>query len=182
MLALNESTTSYEITSELDTIGEWKAGTDKPLRLGAYNRRHPKTGALFAIDYSHAQPTVQIHQIDASGTLVNCFPVALAAPTMIHDFVLTEHYIVLLVCPAVFDSAAAQQGQSFLQWRPDMGTRIGLIALDGRRNGSTLLPSSSFILPTLSSVAATSSSTMCNTKASRSATPSRRRNRRHCTG
>ncbi len=131
LLALNESTTGFEITRDLDTIGEWKAGTDKPLRLGAHNRRHPKTGALFAIDYSHAQPTVQIHQIDASGNLVNSFPVALAAPTMIHDFVLTERYIVLLVCPAVFDSAAAQQGQSFLQWRPSMGTRIGLIALDG---------------------------------------------------
>jgi carotenoid cleavage dioxygenase-like enzyme len=131
LLALNESTTGYEITRDLETISEWKAGTDKPLRLGAHNRRHPKTGALFAIDYSHAQPTVQIHQIDASGNLVNSFPVALAAPTMIHDFVLTERYIVLLVCPAVFDSAAAQQGQSFLQWRPGMGTRIGLIALDG---------------------------------------------------
>ncbi|MEJ0067206.1 MAG: carotenoid oxygenase family protein [Caulobacteraceae bacterium] len=131
LLALNESTTSFEITRELDTVGEWKAGTDKPLRLGAHNRRHPETGALFAIDYSHAEPTVQIHQIDASGNLVNSFPVALAAPTMIHDFVLTERYIVLLVCPAVFDSAAAQQGQSFLQWRPGMGTRIGLIALDG---------------------------------------------------
>ncbi len=110
LLALNESTTGFEINADLETLGEWKAGTDKPLKLGAHNRRHPTTGALFAIDYSHAQPTVQIHQIDASGNLVNSFPVALAAPTMIHDFVLTERYIVLFVCPAVFDSAAAQQG------------------------------------------------------------------------
>jgi carotenoid cleavage dioxygenase-like enzyme len=131
LLALNESTTGFEITWDLDTVGEWKAGTDTPPRLGAHNRRHPKTGALFAINYSHAEPTVQIHQIDASGMLVNSFPVALPAPGMMHDFVLTERYIVLLVCPAVFDSAAAQQGQSFLQWRPAMGTRIGLIALDG---------------------------------------------------
>ena len=131
LLALDESTTSYEINIDLETIGEWKAGTDKALRLGAHNRRHPKTGALFAIAYSHAQPTVQIHQIDASGNLANTFPVALAMPTMIHDFVLTERFIVLLVCPAVFDDSAARQGQPFLQWRPGLGTRIGLIALDG---------------------------------------------------
>lgn len=131
LLALDESTTSYEINMDIETIGEWKAGTDKPLRLGAHNRRHPNTGALFAIAYSHAQPTIQIHQIDASGNLANTFSVALAAPTMIHDFVLTERFIVLLVCPAVFDDAAARQGQPFLQWRPGMGTRIGLIALDG---------------------------------------------------
>ena len=131
LLALDESTTSYEMTMDLDTIGEWKAGTDKPLRLGAHNRRHPKTGTLFAIAYSHAEPTVQIHQIDAAGNLARSFSIALAAPTMIHDFVLTERYIVLLACPAVFDSAAVRQGQPFLQWRPGMGTRIGLIALDG---------------------------------------------------
>ena len=131
LLALDESTTSYEMTMDLDTIGEWKAGTDKPLRLGAHNRRHPKTGTLFAIAYSHAEPTVQIHQIDAAGNLAKSFSIALAAPTMIHDFVLTERYIVLLACPAVFDSAAVRQGQPFLQWRPGMGTRIGLIALDG---------------------------------------------------
>jgi hypothetical protein len=37
LLALNGSTPGFEITRDLDTIGEWKAGTDKPLRLGALN-------------------------------------------------------------------------------------------------------------------------------------------------
>src|SRR5215813_10113021 len=40
LLALDESTTSYEITMDLDTVGEWTAGTDKPLKIGAHNRRH----------------------------------------------------------------------------------------------------------------------------------------------
>jgi carotenoid cleavage dioxygenase len=57
--------------------------------------------------------------------------VTLAAPTMIHDFILTERHIVLLACPLVFDLKAAQARQPLLQWRPAMGTRIGLIALDG---------------------------------------------------
>jgi carotenoid cleavage dioxygenase-like enzyme len=34
LLALNEATTCYEITTELETIGEWKASTDAPIRLG----------------------------------------------------------------------------------------------------------------------------------------------------
>ncbi|HTK02646.1 MAG TPA: carotenoid oxygenase family protein [Bordetella sp.] len=131
LLALDEATTCYEMTMELDTIGEWKAGTSQPIRLGAHNRRHPQSGALFALAYSTQQPVVQIHQIDASGKLARTFPVVLSAPTMIHDFVLTENYIVLLACPAVFDRAAAQQGRPFLQWQPSLGTRIGLISLDG---------------------------------------------------
>jgi carotenoid cleavage dioxygenase len=116
---------------DLKTIGEWKAGTDKPIKLGAHNRRHPKTGALFALAYSITDPTVEFHEIDASGSLARSFSVALGAPTMIHDFVLTERYIVLLACPAVFDLKAAQSGKPMLQWQPSLGTRIGLIALDG---------------------------------------------------
>jgi carotenoid cleavage dioxygenase len=44
----------------------------------------------------------------ATGTLANSFSIALVAPTMIHDFVLTERYIVLLASTAVFDGAAAR--------------------------------------------------------------------------
>jgi carotenoid cleavage dioxygenase-like enzyme len=131
LLALDEATTCYELTMELDTIGEWKAGTDKPINLGAHNRRHPKNGALFTLAYSLREPTVEFHQIDALGKVAKTFSIALAAPTMIHDFILTENHIVLLACPAVFDLKAAQSGKPLLQWQPSLGTRIGLIALDG---------------------------------------------------
>jgi carotenoid cleavage dioxygenase len=131
LLALSEAATGYEMTMELDTIGEWKAGTGAPIELGAHNRRHARTGALFALTYAVDRPLVRFHQIDASGSLVKTFPVALDEPTMIHDFVLTERHLVLLACPAIFDMRAAQAGQSMLQWRPSLGTRIGLIPLDG---------------------------------------------------
>ena len=131
LLALNEATSSYEMTMDLDTVGEWKAGTDKPIRLGAHNRHHPKTGALFTLAYSPLSPAVEFHQIDASGNLVKTFQVALQMPTMIHDFILTENHIVLVTGPAVFDMAAAKAGGAMLQWRPELGTRIGIIALDG---------------------------------------------------
>ncbi len=131
LLALDEASHCYEMTMELDTLGEWKAGTDKPIRLGAHNRRHPHSGALFALAYSVSEPVVQFHRIDASGNLVRSFPAALAAPTMIHDFVLTERHIVLLAGPAVFDLAAARAGQPLLQWKPGIGMRIGVLGLDG---------------------------------------------------
>ncbi len=30
LLAFDEATTGYEITADLETLGEWKAGTDRP--------------------------------------------------------------------------------------------------------------------------------------------------------
>jgi carotenoid cleavage dioxygenase len=131
LLALSEASPSYEMTMELETLGEWTAGTGKPIDLGAHNRLHPTTGELFTLAYEVLQPTVAFHVIDPAGKVARSFSVDLAAPTMIHDFVLTERYIVLFCCPAVFDLAAAKQGKPFLQWRPELGTRIGLIALDG---------------------------------------------------
>jgi carotenoid cleavage dioxygenase-like enzyme len=50
---------------------------------------------------------------------------------MIHDFILTERHLVLMIGPAVFDMAAAAKGEPFLQWRPDLGTRIGVMDLEG---------------------------------------------------
>jgi carotenoid cleavage dioxygenase-like enzyme len=131
LLALDEASPCYEMTMELETIGQWKPGTEKTITLGAHNRRHPTTGALFALAYSVTKPVVQVHHIDAAGKLVRTFPVTLAAPAMIHDFVLSEHYIVLLVGPAVFDWKAADAGQPLLQWQPNLGTRIAVIGLDG---------------------------------------------------
>jgi carotenoid cleavage dioxygenase len=131
LLALNEATTCYEMTMELDTIGEWKAGSDRPIRLGAHNRRHPQSGEMYSLAYTTREPSVLIHHIDASGQLVKSFPVALAAPTMIHDFVLTERHIVLICGPAIFDVNAAKEMKPMLQWQPSLGTRIGLVPLDG---------------------------------------------------
>jgi carotenoid cleavage dioxygenase len=131
LLALDEASPCYEMTMELETIGLWKPGTDEPITLGAHNRRHPTTGGLFALAYSVMEPLVRLHHIDATGKLVRTFPVTLAAPMMIHDFALTEHYIVLLAGPAVFDWNAARAGQPLLQWQPNLGTRIALIGLDG---------------------------------------------------
>jgi carotenoid cleavage dioxygenase len=131
LLALGEGQPAYEMTLELDTIGEWQVGSGPVIELGAHNRHHPVTGDLFALAYTPFEPVVYIHHIDRSGKLKRTFPVQLAAPSMIHDFVLTETRIVLLVGPAVFDMQAAAEGKPFLQWQPQHGTRIGVIALDG---------------------------------------------------
>ena len=131
LLALNEAITAYEMSPALETLGEWTAGTAQPIRLGAHSRRHPRSGALFALQYDWREPLIHFHQIDAGGTLVRTLPVPMVMPTMVHDFVLTEGHIVLIAGPAVFDAEAARAGRSMLQWRPDLGMRVALIPLDG---------------------------------------------------
>lgn len=131
LLALGEVEPAWEIAPDLDALGPWTAGTGRPLELGAHNRVHPVTGDLFALAYNPTSPTVTIHHIDPPGRRKRGFPMALAAPSMIHDFVLTETRLVLVIGPAVFDMTAAAQGQPFSRWRPALGTRIAVMDLDG---------------------------------------------------
>ena len=131
VLALYEAAAGYELSLDLATVGEWRAGTEAPIELGAHNRRHPRTGELFALTYAIDRPLVRFHRIGADGRLAASFPLELSAPTMIHDFVLTERHIVILACPLVFDLEAAMQGQPPMQWKPELGTRIAVVGLDG---------------------------------------------------
>ncbi|MDQ0315709.1 carotenoid oxygenase family protein [Amorphus orientalis] len=144
LLALGEAEAAYEMTMELETVGEWTAGTESPLPIGAHNRHHPTTGDLFAIAYDPGSPDVQVRRIDPSGRLADNFAVRLPASSMIHDFVLTEKHVVLLVGPAIFDFEAAQRGGPILAWRPELGTTIAVMELDG--SAPTMLEAEPFFV------------------------------------
>ncbi|WP_179107053.1 carotenoid oxygenase family protein [Variovorax sp. KK3] len=131
LLALNEATICYEMNEALDTLGPWTAGTAQPVRLGAHNKRHPRTGDLHAIQYTWREPIVKFHRFSPAGLLMDTLSLDLPMPTMVHDFVLTERHLVLIAGPAVFDVEAMQAGRSMLQWRPDLGMRIAIVPLDG---------------------------------------------------
>ncbi|TYC56099.1 carotenoid oxygenase family protein [Rhodobacterales bacterium] len=136
LLALGEGEPAWESGPDLETRGPWMAGTDEPILLGAHNRVHPVPGDLFALSYDFMSPTVTMHHVGRDGRLRRSFDIALAAPSMIHDFVLTEHNLVLLIGPLVFDMEAMMTGGSFLQWRPDIGTRIAVVPLTGGNGAS----------------------------------------------
>lgn len=51
---------------------------------------------------------------------------------LIHDFVITEDFVVLVICPATFDLSRIEQGANTLTWEPDRGTRIAVIPRNGQ--------------------------------------------------
>jgi carotenoid cleavage dioxygenase-like enzyme len=54
---------------------------------------------------------------------------------LIHDFAITERYVVLVVGPLRFDLDAMMSGGQPLAWKPELGTRIALVRRD--RQGPT---------------------------------------------
>lgn len=130
-LAMSEGDPAYEMTAELTTLGEYCPNRKQPLGLGPHTRLDPATGELFLICYQLTPPYLIHYKIDPQGNLVKTVPIEKPYATMMHDFVLTQNYIVFVDCPAVFDINAMATGGDLLAWRPELGTRVGILPRDG---------------------------------------------------
>lgn len=126
-LAMWEGGPAYEMNVALETIGEWKAGTDKPINIGPHTRLDPVTGELWLINYDISPPYLNVYCINAEGTLSKQIAIDKAYPTMMHDFAMTKNYLIFFDCPIVIDAEALKNGGNALQWKPELNTHIGIM-------------------------------------------------------
>ena len=125
-LALWEGGLPTEVTASLETVGEYDFDGKLAGAMTAHPRLDPRTGEMFFFAYSVFEPVIRYYVVDASGRLVHQVTLDVAAPVMMHDFVITEHHAVFLDSPIVFDVANLGKGP-MVQWRPENGTRIGVL-------------------------------------------------------
>lgn len=131
IFGLLEAGPPTELTRELETVGEYDFGGELRGPMTAHPKIDPVTGDLVFFGYSANPPYLRYHEADASGRLVHSVELDLPAPIMMHDFTITEHYAVFFDSPAVFDMAALLEGGEALHWRPENGTRIGVMPRRG---------------------------------------------------
>ena len=128
ILALIEAAPPTEITLDLDTVGEYDFGGALAGPMTAHPKIDPGTGEMVFFGYSPIPPYVRVHSARPDGTLSWSVEVDLPRPVMLHDFVVTEHRVVLFDLPAVFNVAAAMGGGgSIVEWAPEHGARIGVL-------------------------------------------------------
>jgi carotenoid cleavage dioxygenase len=125
-LALYEGDTAYELTRELDTVGPYDFH-GAAQAVCAHPRIDQVTGELHFFNYDIQPPYLTYYVADRSGKVTVDQPIDLPAPTMIHDFVITESRVVFFDCPVVFDFEAMGRGESPLQWKPELGTRLVML-------------------------------------------------------
>ena len=88
---------NYELTDDLDTVGA--CDFDGTLAGGytAHPHRDPRTGELHAVSYSYARgKTVQYSVIDTHGHARRTVDIEVSGSPMMHDFSLTDKYVVHL--------------------------------------------------------------------------------------
>ncbi|WP_238420672.1 carotenoid oxygenase family protein [Gordonia sp. 'Campus'] len=134
LMAMAESDQPYLLDpATLATLA--KTDCDGAMRVGstAHPKIDPATGEMVLFNYSLEAPYLTWSTVAADGhTISGPTPVdGVDESVMIHDMALTSRYVVLFVCPLIFDLEAAMTGGSLLTWRPETGTRIALIPRDG---------------------------------------------------
>ena len=95
---------NYVLTDDLDTVGP--CDFDGTLFGGftAHPHRDPATGELHALSYSFARGrTVQYSVIDTQGRARRTVDIEVSGSPMMHDFSLTDKYIVIYDLPVTFD-------------------------------------------------------------------------------
>ncbi|WP_083088340.1 carotenoid oxygenase family protein [Mycobacterium noviomagense] len=99
---------NYELTEDLDTVGT--CDFDGTLTGGytAHPHRDPQTGELHAVSYSFARGnTVQYSVIDTNGRARRTVDIEVGGSPAIHDFSLTDKYVVIYDLPVTFDPVQA---------------------------------------------------------------------------
>ncbi len=129
-LALWEGGLPTEITPSLDTVGEYDFDGRLRGAMTAHPRLDPRTGEMCFFAYSVFEPVIRYYVVDDTGTLVHRADIEVPAPVMMHDFVITEQHAIFLDSPIVFDVANLGKGP-MVQWRPENGTRIGVMPRHG---------------------------------------------------
>ena len=130
ILALDEASFPYELTPELDTIGPINFDHRFAGPMTAHPKLCPRTGELHFFGYDFAPPYLTYHVADATGTLITSRVVEVPGATMMHDFNLTERFVVFMDLPAVFDLDLALAGTMPYRFDPTYGARFGVLRRD----------------------------------------------------
>lgn len=96
---------NYELTDDLETVGTCDFDGTLTGGYSAHPHRDPVTGELHAVSYSFARGnTVQYSVIDTAGHARRTVDIEVTGSPMMHDFSLTEKYVVVYDLPVTFDS------------------------------------------------------------------------------
>ena len=143
-LALHEANPAYEINEELNTVGVWNpTNIADPIVVNAHTRLDPRTGDLILLAY-HNEPIITYHVLNKENKITQSETINIPYSCMVHDFVLTENYIVVFLCPMTIDFLGAAKGKHFANWQPELGTKI--LVIDRASHQTTYLNTEAFFV------------------------------------
>jgi len=123
----------YQLTDELETVGPYDFDGKLPGGYAAHTKLDRRTGELHAIAYYWAWDHVQHIVVDAAGQVIRTTNIPVPDGPMMHDFALTDRYVVLFDLPVTFSMDAVAAGRKLpYTWNAAHQARVGLLPRAGQ--------------------------------------------------
>ena len=131
ILCLEEAHWPWEIDAQLNTVGCQNFNEALTCSMTAHPKVCPTTGELLAFSYfNFAQPYLNYIRIGADGELKQLEGIELPQMVMMHDFIITENYVVFMDLPLALDLDLLATGIPF-RFKPESGARLGVMPRNG---------------------------------------------------
>ncbi|WP_030999240.1 carotenoid oxygenase family protein [Streptomyces sp. NRRL F-5630] len=122
----------YELDGELNTVRPYDFRSTLRGPLAAHTKYDATADELHAIAYYPTWDHVRHIVVDRTGRARPATRIPVADAPMMHDFALTEKYVVIVDVPITFDAAAAEAGALVpYEWNDRHPMRIGLLPRAG---------------------------------------------------
>ena len=131
ILALEEGHFPYILDKSLNTIGVQDYNGLLRGPFTAHPKICPTTGEMLAFGYSPLEPYLTYIRVSSDGTMAQVEPITVTGPTMMHDFNITENYVVFMDLPAVFNLELALAGEMPIEWSETYPSRLGVMPRNG---------------------------------------------------
>ena len=131
VLALQEMHPPIEMTDELDTVGVYRFDDKLAGNMTAHPKICPKTGEMHFFGYGVRPPFLTYHCVSSDGELTKSEVIEIGAAVMMHDFLITENYVVFLDLPMLWDMENFLRSGVPVAFDDEYGARIGLMPRSG---------------------------------------------------
>jgi carotenoid cleavage dioxygenase-like enzyme len=133
LLSLGEAGLPYEMAPEdLSTLGAFDYQGKLAGAMTAHPKVDPVTGELLFFGYNAVKPFLTYYRVDAAGNLVQKEVLDTAGPALMHDFAVTENYVVFMEMPVVFSWWEMIKGGALpFTWTERAPSRIGVMPKTG---------------------------------------------------
>jgi 8'-apo-carotenoid 13,14-cleaving dioxygenase len=122
------------LDDDLNTVAHDPFGGTLQQSFTAHPHLDPETGELHAICYKgDVTDTIWHTVVDASGKVCREEPIRVRNGPMIHDCMITAHYVIIMDLPVTFSMKRMLAGHYFpYAWNPDHKARVGLLPRTGK--------------------------------------------------
>lgn len=133
LMALGEFGYPYLINpDDLSTKGVFNYEGKLPGNMTAHPRVDPVTGELLFFGYNVVEPYMTYMRADAQGNMLQVDPITLSGPSMVHDFAVTDKYVVFMDMQVRFSWLSAVTGSGLpFKWDADGPCRFGVMPREG---------------------------------------------------